>query len=159
MSLFQLAHANEVPDGNMCEYEIKHYFLRARDLHHAHVYVTLYGHQITPGFYEDTIEDMPETYHEYAKKAADERNLEMYETMNEECSKGEHFWHSIKKADQEKYDGQLPVNGEKITKWKDIQELFEKETNCLGDGHRHGEFVVLKLEILSEPIGIIDCDD
>ncbi|CAF1310863.1 unnamed protein product [Adineta ricciae] len=232
MSLFQLAHANELLDGEGWEYEIKYYFLRARDLHDAHVFVTLNGHEITPKFYPDAEYDLPEIYQIHAKQVAEERSLEEYERMNEECSQGEHFWHSIKEIDPQKYDGKvieinadcgqvfqlsiqfdtpckneltdqniykynqyhmeqkkniyqlraqneefilkfflenlekfdldfqkLTVEPENMKTWKDFQEFSENQTKCLDNHHTHGEFIVLKLEKLNEPIKIIHCND
>jgi hypothetical protein len=114
--LFQLAQANRYPE-NRFDYTIKHYFLRALTLHQAHVYTTLYGYRISPDFYEDG-EEMDDIAHQLGvneqvlqqmqqqvQQQMQQRKVEEYEQMNESCSYGEHYWHSIKEIDTNKYDG------------------------------------------------------
>ncbi|CAF0793650.1 unnamed protein product [Rotaria sordida] len=102
--LFQLAHANRHPE-NRFDYIIKHYFLRAPTLRQAHVYVTLYGYRISSEFYEDGDEVDNVVHPSYVIEHEQNRKVEEYEQMNEECSYGEHYWHSIKEIDTNKYDG------------------------------------------------------
>ncbi|CAF1048720.1 unnamed protein product [Adineta steineri] len=112
--LFQLAHGNRHPDDRF-DYIVKHYFLYAQSLHHAHIYVTLYGNRISPDFYDDDGEVGDEEYPSYAIESMrqrileeyKQRSVEDYEQSNEECSCGEHYWHSIKNIDTKKYDGSV----------------------------------------------------
>ncbi|CAF4042950.1 unnamed protein product [Rotaria sordida] len=105
--LFQLAHANRHPEDRL-DYIVKHYFLRASTLHQAHVYVTLYGYRISPEFYEDDDEEVNDIVHPpYVIEHEQNRKVEEYEQMNEECSYGEHYWHSIKEIDTNRYDGEI----------------------------------------------------
>ncbi len=105
--LFQLAHANRHPE-NRFDYIIKHYFLHALSLHQAHVYVTLYGYRITPDFYGNGDEEVEEVVHpSYFIEQMEQQKLEQYEQLNESCSCGEHYWHSIKEIDTNKYDGRI----------------------------------------------------
>ena len=102
--LFQLAQANRHPE-NRFDYTKKHYFLHALTLHQAPVYTTLYGHRISPDFYEDDEETDDIVHPLYVIEQVQQRKLEEYEQTNESCSYGEHYWHSIKQIDTNKYDG------------------------------------------------------
>ena len=133
--LFQLAHANWEFSSDRGEYAIKHYFLRALSLHHAHVYVTLHGYRITPEFYEDGNDQEEDTFAhpDYGRQAAEQHSVEDYERMNEECSPCEHYWHSIKQVNN--YDGQM------ISVDNDGNELFKLSIRfqCLSaDPSPHG---------------------
>lgn len=91
--LYQLSHANENDDG--VGYIIKHAFVRASSLFHAHVFVTLFGYRISPEYYEDN-EEPYEPDEQHVQNTLRAYSLEQFEKMNEECSYGEHFWHSLK---------------------------------------------------------------
>lgn len=92
--LFLVSHANETEDQS---YTIKHIYLHASSLLHAHVYVTLFGYKISPEFY-DSLEDE----NDFVDPTENDINhylnytIEYFEQINKECSYGEHYWHSIK---------------------------------------------------------------
>jgi hypothetical protein len=99
-----IAQTNRHPE-NRYDYTIKHYFLRALTLHQAHVYVTLYGHKMATDFYENGDDMDGIAYAPYVIGKEQHRKVE--EQMNEDCSYGEHYWHSIKEIDTNRYDGRI----------------------------------------------------
>ncbi|CAF2915777.1 unnamed protein product [Rotaria sp. Silwood2] len=109
--LFQLAHANENGDG--VGYTIKHVFVKASSLHHAHLFVTLFGYRISPEYYDDD-EDSYESSEEQIQNTLQKYSLEVLERINDECSQGEHYWHAIKPIE---HNGMpLELGGTKIFK-------------------------------------------
>jgi hypothetical protein len=90
--LFLVSHANETDDQS---YIIKHVYLHAKSLLHAHVYVTLFGYKISPEFYqseeEDFVSPTEDDFNRYLN-----HTIEYFEESNRSCSVGEHYWHSIK---------------------------------------------------------------
>lgn len=93
--IFQLSHANENDDGT--GYTIKHAFVQASSLLHAHVFVTLFGFRISPEYY-DEYEDSYEPSENQVQHTLQNYSIKRFERVNEDCSNGEHFWHALKPA-------------------------------------------------------------
>jgi hypothetical protein len=106
MVLFLVSHANETDDQS---YIIKHVYLHAESLLHAHVYVTLFGYKISPEFYESEEEDFVSPTRDDFNRYLN-HTIEYFEESNRNCSVGEHYWHSIKEISNLNYQYPLQLD-------------------------------------------------
>jgi hypothetical protein len=103
--LFLVSQANETDDQS---YTIKHVYLHASSLLHAHIYVSLFGYKISPEYYESEGEEEDNVF-----PTKDDVNrylnykVEYFEQSNKDCSQGEHYWHSIKEI--QNLENQYPL--------------------------------------------------
>jgi hypothetical protein len=118
--LFLVSHANETDSES---YTIKHVYLHAASLLHAHVYVTLFGSKISPEYYDPEDEEQ-ENFVGPTRNDVDRylnHTIEYFEETNKSCSYGEHYWHSIKQIDN--LDLQYPLKLDHDEQSKSIFKL------------------------------------
>jgi hypothetical protein len=125
--LFLVSHANET---DYKSYIIKHIYLHASSLLHAHVYITLFGYKISPEFYdeeEDIVGPTEDDINRYLNY-----KVEYFEELNKNCSVGEHYWHSIKEI--QNLNNQYPL---KLDNNEQSKFLFKLtiQTNYLCSKH------------------------